>query len=157
MLGGVALDSRHSNLKNALILAAEFGNLPIVEKLLNKKILDINSCDQEGDTPLHWAVYKGQTETVKLLLQRGASLDPLGFDGSTPFFVSIQEGHIPISFELLEYGANPSIPNNKSITPLHQIMNLLPEFGSFFNSNEHDHSFFDFTFVHFFRNQRFND
>ena len=83
LFGGVALDSRHSNLKNALILAAEFGNLPIVEKLLNKKILDINSCDQEGDTPLHWAVYKGQTETVKLLLQRGASLDPLGFDGST--------------------------------------------------------------------------
>ena len=35
-------------------------------------------CDQDGNKPLHLAAQGGHTETVKLLLDRGANIDSTG-------------------------------------------------------------------------------
>jgi ankyrin repeat protein len=54
----------------------------------------------DGQTPLHWAVERGQIDTVRLLLDAGA--DPTAFDrsGSNPWHVASFMGHTRIA-ELL--------------------------------------------------------
>jgi ankyrin repeat protein len=57
--------------RNLLYLAARNGHTNICEYLINKG-LEINDIQGSGSTPLHGAVYYGQTNVVKLLLNYGA-------------------------------------------------------------------------------------
>lgn len=57
--------------KDALFQAAEFGNVKLIHYLLNKG-LDIDSQDEEGDTPLHHAARWGHSTLVSYLLKRQA-------------------------------------------------------------------------------------
>ncbi len=52
-------------------------------KLINLKV-DLNELDTTGHTPLHWAVFRGDIDLVKLLLEAGANPNILSSDGVTP-------------------------------------------------------------------------
>lgn len=53
--------------ETALSLAAALGHLPIVALLLRKGA-EVESCDNRGWTPLHYAVSRGRKKTLELLL-----------------------------------------------------------------------------------------
>ena len=57
--------------RNLLYIAARNGHRRICEYLINKG-MEINDIQSTGSTPLHGAVYYGQTNVVKLLLNYGA-------------------------------------------------------------------------------------
>ena len=57
--------------RNLLYIAARNGHTRICEYLINKG-MEINDIQSTGSTPLHGAVYYGQTNVVKLLLNYGA-------------------------------------------------------------------------------------
>jgi len=57
--------------RNLLYIAARNGHTDICEYLINKGI-EINDIQNTGSTPLHGAVYYGQTKVVQLLLNYGA-------------------------------------------------------------------------------------
>ena len=57
--------------RNLLYIAARNGHTRICEYLINKG-MEINEIQSTGSTPLHGAVYYGQTNVVKLLLNYGA-------------------------------------------------------------------------------------
>ena len=57
--------------RNLLYIAARNGHRRICEYLINKG-MEINEIQSTGSTPLHGAVYYGQTNVVKLLLNYGA-------------------------------------------------------------------------------------
>ena len=57
--------------RNLLYIAARNGHTRICEYLINKG-MEINDIQGTGSTPLHGAVYYGQTNVVKLLLNYGA-------------------------------------------------------------------------------------
>uniref|UniRef100_A0A915I1Z9 Myotrophin n=1 Tax=Romanomermis culicivorax TaxID=13658 RepID=A0A915I1Z9_ROMCU len=61
-------------------IAADFGHNAIIEYLLSVGA-DINALDNHGLTALLTAVYEGHTETVKLLLNKGAKKDVVSPDG----------------------------------------------------------------------------
>jgi ankyrin repeat protein len=71
-----------------------------------------------GDTPLHLAVWRGRTETVKLLIERGASIESPNAAGYTPLAMAVtamveQSEWTPhesadIIAELLKAGADTS-------------------------------------------------
>lgn len=68
------IDIGDAEKRTALHYAASLGHLHIVELLLDNRA-DINSCDFEGNTPLHLAVCQEQEQVVIGLIRRGADLN----------------------------------------------------------------------------------
>lgn len=66
----------------AFVWACGYGRNSVVDFLL-KRGVDIAWQDRDGQTGLHWAVFSGQLETVKLLLARKAPLEVRNVYGGT--------------------------------------------------------------------------
>ncbi|TYI19082.1 hypothetical protein ES332_A07G139900v1 [Gossypium tomentosum] len=58
---GVSLDSKDSQGRTALDMAAANGHLDIVEYLIGRGV-DVNASNVENNTPLHWACLNGHVE-----------------------------------------------------------------------------------------------
>ncbi len=69
---------------------------------------DTDSPNQHGLMPLHSAAGKGYTNIVRLLLKRGADIDPtFGIIKTTPLRLATVEDHTEAAKVLLRAGANP--------------------------------------------------
>ena len=68
--------------------------------------------DKHGETALHWAAYKGYTDTVMKLLEGKAKIDLQDRTGRTALYWAAFYGHISIVRQLLGYGGNKDILNN---------------------------------------------
>ncbi|WP_422461326.1 MULTISPECIES: ankyrin repeat domain-containing protein [unclassified Endozoicomonas] len=53
-----------------VMLAAKHGNIYCLKAILEKKIIDVNETDNDGETALMLAVENGQTECLELLLEQ---------------------------------------------------------------------------------------
>ncbi|WP_264735341.1 ankyrin repeat domain-containing protein [Wolbachia endosymbiont (group A) of Rhinocyllus conicus] len=81
-----------------LHVAAQYGSeLEIVEFLLDKNASDINDVNNNGSTPLHVAIQGNKPSTVKLLLNRGASIKVKDKHNRTPLGLADQEGYTNIA------------------------------------------------------------
>lgn len=70
-----------NNGRYPLCVAADYGQKEIIDYLIKMKA-DVNCVDKHGLTPLLSAIYEGHTESVKLLLDKGASKLGKAPDGS---------------------------------------------------------------------------
>eukprot|EP00964_Phaeocystis_antarctica_P122364 scaffold86016_cov63-Phaeocystis_antarctica.AAC.3 len=70
-----------------------------------------------GPEALLLASEKGDTEVVKLLLDKGASVDEKDQDGDTALMLAIQEGHTEVVKLLLATRARRSTRRTKTATP----------------------------------------
>lgn len=77
------LNARDDGGWTAIVWAADIGNPKMVSALLNCGA-DVNICDAENNTALHWATLSGSIETIMLLLQRGCNLSAQNVNGDTP-------------------------------------------------------------------------
>ena len=101
----------------ALHLAAQGGNVPVVELLLSKGART-DARDIFGRTPVHLAAQYGERESVSYLLDHGADVnakDKLGFN---PLSSAAQEGHVPLIDLLVFRGADLNLANIEGATPL---------------------------------------
>lgn len=90
-----------------------------IEKLLDLGA-DINATDENGNTALHIAVKYSQTETVKLLLKRGANFEAVNGAGVTPLQMAAFTPNSSIIFQLLlENGASLYAVDRDGNTVLH--------------------------------------
>lgn len=87
-----------------LLIAAEQGDLPGIEALLQKRPLaDVrDSCDW---TPLMKAALNGHTEAVARLLEAGAAVDARDKGGYTALLLAASNDHAGVVRMLLEQGA----------------------------------------------------
>jgi uncharacterized protein len=76
---------------NGLHCVVRWGDLPAANALIDAGI-DLNKSGDLGYTPLHVACMKGNTEMVKLLMERGADPFAMG-EGDTPFATARISGH----------------------------------------------------------------
>lgn len=140
---------------NLLHLAAENDNLVEICKLLLKNGIKINYLNNFGYSPLHVAVIQGSSDTAKLLIENGATIDlhvavqakqiemvkalikreidvnNKNTDGETALHLAIQNESLEISKVLLESGAGVNLTDRDDYSPLHlasKINNL--EFSS---------------------------
>ncbi|XP_049420957.1 transient receptor potential cation channel subfamily A member 1b [Epinephelus fuscoguttatus] len=66
---------------------------------------DLNSCDEQGNTPLHWAVERNKAESCRALLDLGADPNILNVGLLSPLHVAVSQGHNNLVELLLSYSA----------------------------------------------------
>ncbi|EHK50138.1 uncharacterized protein TrAtP1_007735 [Trichoderma atroviride] len=83
--------------------------------LLTRDNVDVNWGDDYDWTPLHHAVSRCKQATVKMLLARGANINPVNAVGETPICLAAKDGHEDIFKLLRDAGAliNPTEPEHK--------------------------------------------
>ncbi|KAF5337650.1 hypothetical protein D9758_013016 [Tetrapyrgos nigripes] len=93
-----------------LIVAAQSGNLPLVQQLISQGP-PVDQKGLEGETALHMASALGHLSIVRALISAGALVDALDVEGSTPLIHAIRFCPPDVAGEiattLLSAGANP--------------------------------------------------
>src|SRR5262249_51093138 len=79
----------------------------VLLRALLKQGADVNSPQNDGATPLHWAAYEDHLEAADLLIRAGASINAANDMGVTPLWVACTNGSAAMIARLLEAGANP--------------------------------------------------
>ncbi|TGO80148.1 hypothetical protein BELL_0014g00180 [Botrytis elliptica] len=124
----------------ALHAAITFGQTYNVLQVLKKRNPSINSCSNiDGLSALHRASKGGHLEIVKILLERGASLDLLtstseiktayevydmrsgyySLKSLTSFHLAVENGKLEVAKFLQRQGADINKPNISGVTPIH--------------------------------------
>jgi ankyrin repeat protein len=82
--------------------------------------LDVNEADNDGMTPLHHACIEKSFEAAKILLEAGAIVDVRDKWGGTALGRAVygKDGSVDLVRLLVEYGADPTVENNKGNSPL---------------------------------------
>ncbi len=94
------------------------GNEEIVQLLLSLPHIDVEGCDNNGNSPLILALSQGSYETVKLLLEYGANVNRLTTQGGTLLLVACEKQDEKLMQLLLDAGADIDQQNKLGGTPL---------------------------------------
>ena len=79
---------------------------------------DVNATDEDGWTPLRWAVGKNNIEVAKFLLEQGADIHATNGNGWTLLSVTVHEDNIEMAKLLLKKGADVNIADEDGWTPI---------------------------------------
>ncbi|HLK48344.1 MAG TPA: ankyrin repeat domain-containing protein [Bryobacteraceae bacterium] len=80
----------------------------VAARQLIERHADVNAAQNDGATPLHWAVYRSDREMVNALLGAGANPKAANREGSTPLWLASINGDAVIIAALLKAGADPN-------------------------------------------------
>ncbi|WP_353283954.1 ankyrin repeat domain-containing protein [Wolbachia endosymbiont (group A) of Lypha dubia] len=99
---GASLKAKNKDGEVPLHAAAQHDStLEVVEFILNRDPSGINDITNDGRTPLHLAIQGNKTNTVELLLRKGASIAVKDKNGKTPLDLAKQEDYTSI-VEMIE-------------------------------------------------------
>lgn len=118
----VNLEAQATNGDTPLMLAAFYGNLPVVKLLLAREV-EVN---RPGWTALHYAAINGSSEIVQLLLDASAYVDAESPDDKmTPVMLAAMRGRVAAVRVLRDGGADLSLRNKDGLT----AMDLAQRYG----------------------------
>ena len=106
-------------LADDIIAASKRGDIFAVRHYLGKSREAIAARDRFEYTPLHWAAVQGHWDVVETLVERGADVNALGWDGGTPLHMACHHDRPDMVRVLLDAGADLTIRNQWGRTPLH--------------------------------------
>ncbi|XP_062841390.1 inversin [Trichomycterus rosablanca] len=133
--------------RTAFMWAAGKGSDDVIKIMLElKHDLDINMADKYGGTALHAAALSGHVSTVQLLLEKGATVDPLDVMKHTPLFRACEMGHRDVILTLIKGGARVDLVDTDGHSALHwaalggnaEVCEVLMENG--LGPNQQDHA-----------------
>ncbi|XP_011342679.1 ankyrin repeat and death domain-containing protein 1A isoform X3 [Ooceraea biroi] len=106
-------------LKNDLLLheAVIKNEADTVRKVL-KETVDVDSRNNYGRAPIHWAASRGNTEIIEMLIQAKCDIEARDKYGMRPLHMAAQHGHQDAVKMLINAGANVSAVNKKQYTLL---------------------------------------
>lgn len=110
---GAAIEGK-ANYRGAPASTSAFYANPATVKVLAVKGL----VEPIGATPLYIAAKGGHLAVVKLLLEKGASIDAKAEDDCTPLWIGAFNGHLNVVTLLLEEGAAVEGKHKDGVTPL---------------------------------------
>ena len=110
---GAQVDLRDEQGLTPLLSAA-----PASVKLLADKGADLSAQDRQGNSALHWAVYRKGYELAETLLTIGAPADMRNSAGKTPLHLAIEQGDPRLAQLLLTAGAKADTADISGLTPL---------------------------------------
>ena len=108
-----------NKISDDLYWAAYSGDLPMCQTLLAIGAKVNHRSGQNNDTPLHVAAGMGRTPIVKLLIDKGASVNITNYIGSTPLHSAAQEGHLAAARLLVTHGARTDAAKDDGVMPIH--------------------------------------
>ena len=100
----------------SLISAAFCGHTEIVRYLVCLPEADVNHCDIDNETALHWAANNGHTEVVRVLID--AEIEARNNDAFSPLHLASCSGALEVVKMLVEAGAGVNVTDNDGITCL---------------------------------------
>ncbi|XP_047467840.1 kinase D-interacting substrate of 220 kDa B isoform X3 [Mugil cephalus] len=137
------VDSRSDNGQTPLMVAAEQGNLEIVQELIRRGA-NVNLDDIDCWTALISAAKEGHIEVTRELLDNNANLEHRDMGGWTALMWAAYKGRTDVAELLLEKGANPNITGQYSVYPIiwaagrghAEIVHLLLQYGAKVNCSD---------------------
>lgn len=111
------VEERRRSVK-ALVAAASAGDLLEVERLLKQDPHLVDARAPHDQTPLTAAAREGQSDAVRFLVARGASVDLADSTGKTALYWACQRGHVDVVGTLLDGGADPGRREGEGWTAL---------------------------------------
>ena len=77
----------------------------------------VDSRDEEGNTPLHSAVFEGHLERISVLLNEGAPVNARNSQGLTAFCFATGPDASKSAERLIQHGADPHTRDNRAGRP----------------------------------------
>jgi uncharacterized protein len=105
------VDAQNASGETALMMAALRGQVAWMQRLLDRGA----AAHQEGWSPIHYAATGPETKAVALLLQRGAPVEALSPDKSTPLMMAARYGAEGSVDLLLARGASAALKNGRNL------------------------------------------
>ena len=115
--GGANVNARNADATTPLHVAAGREQGRVSMQLLLANGAELDPIDNEGDTPLHNACYKGYYQNARLLLRRGAANSPKNDSETTPLHLAAAVGSEETVEALVKYGADVEARNRDRQTP----------------------------------------
>ncbi|KAL4029128.1 hypothetical protein IC575_012349 [Cucumis melo] len=116
-LSGTVADIKDANKRGALHFAAREGKTEVCKFLIEELKLDVDTRDEDGETPLIHAARQGHTDTAKYLVERGANPAIASDLGATALHHSAGIGNIELLNFLLSRGPDVNSQSDAG-TPL---------------------------------------
>jgi ankyrin repeat protein len=88
----------------------------MIEKLL--EVHNVQTRDEAGRSPLHWAARAGHSLTANFLLGKGGEVDAQDCVDGTPLHLASRYGHLEVVLVLIEHGCDVNKCNNVGGTAL---------------------------------------
>lgn len=101
-----------------LLSAIRADKVDVVRSLVEANRVDVNAFENDGTTPLQWAIYHENPEIVELLISAGADVEATNREGVTPLALAAQTGNPELVELLLDAGANVNNTMANGETPL---------------------------------------
>ena len=133
---------KFSNGYTTLILSVISNNIELINFFINSK--NINQADNDGWTPLFWAIQYENVQVINLLLKEGANPNSVDNDSRTPIFGVCGNGNKKIFDILIKKGTITTIEDFQKTTPLklaisyghYSIVSALLALGTKINKEE---------------------
>lgn len=98
------------DLENAFVYAASNGSLEVIECLLQRVNVNAHIRGCADETALHAACFNGHVNVVSLLVNNGANIDEVIWNGYTPLMTT---GSTDVAAVLISHGANVNAISTK--------------------------------------------
>ncbi|XP_071094922.1 putative ankyrin repeat protein RF_0381 [Haliotis cracherodii] len=105
--------------ENILHLSCKGGNVEIVDYVLKQNVIDLNSREKEGMTPLLLSAYLGESDAFDLLIGRGADISSVNDFGDNILHFSCRGGNVDIvKYVLKQNVVDIESRDNEGMTPV---------------------------------------
>lgn len=110
IINGWYLQQESQLLASSLFLAAQEGQVRVLNLLLSYGASVNSAAEDDGSTPLLIATQGQHKEAVEILLANGADPNATRGDGVTPLYIACQNGYTELVEPLLKYKADVTLP-----------------------------------------------
>lgn len=130
--------------------------IKLIRRLLNVPGINVDIKDDKSDaTPLVFATATGQIDIVKMLLEKGANMEPVNLNIGTVLNFAILKSDKELVKLFLQFGANVNKPTNDGTTPLTvslkskdiDITKMLIENGADINATSSGYTILNFSII----------
>ncbi|KAI7732832.1 hypothetical protein M8C21_022160 [Ambrosia artemisiifolia] len=106
---GARVEAADVNGYRAVHVAAQYGQTSFLNYIVAKYHADFDVPDNDGRTPLHWAAYKGFTDSIRLLLFWDAFQGKQDKEGCTPLHWAALRGNLEACVVLIHAGTKQEL------------------------------------------------